>query len=111
MDTLYIGDIPSDYCYAIFGDNYIDLYNSSNVTVGSQFYRIYFYDNYFAYDSLVNTSITATAKYINVTNYYMYRRDISNIAFLSLTICLLLTLLLNLVTSIFKKGGVLSGLL
>ena len=43
MDTLYIGDIPKEYCYAVFSNDYVTLYNKPvlhNETV--DFYRIYF---------------------------------------------------------------------
>ena len=30
MDTIYIGNIPTEYHYARFGSNYIDLFNTKN---------------------------------------------------------------------------------
>ena len=30
MDTLYIGDIPEEYHYAVFNGDYITLYNTNN---------------------------------------------------------------------------------
>lgn len=31
MDTLYIGDIPQEYHYALFNNGYIDLYNTDTL--------------------------------------------------------------------------------
>lgn len=58
MDTLYTGDIPSNYHYARFNTNYIDLYGSSYIPPNTQFtyYRVYMYDNYFAYDTYTSTT-------------------------------------------------------
>ena len=28
MDTLYIGDIPQEYCHAQWGNDYVTLYNT-----------------------------------------------------------------------------------
>lgn len=42
MDTLYIMDIPAEYHYAVFGNDYITLYNqpsAQNQTL--HYYRVY----------------------------------------------------------------------
>lgn len=54
MDTIYTGDIPSSYNNAIFGSNYVDLYNTNYISANSSvtYYRVYFYDNTFVYDTL-----------------------------------------------------------
>lgn len=42
MDTLYIGDIPQEYHFALFNNGYIDLYNTSQLNNGTyNFYRVY----------------------------------------------------------------------
>lgn len=114
MDTLYIGDIPSNYHYARFNANYIELYDRQNLSGTLTGYRVYMYDNYFAYEQ-VTTNFgqynTYIGKDINVSNNYWYRRDMP---FICLETCILIILFIfvfNIVTSIFKKGGVFGGLL
>lgn len=46
MDVLYTGDIPKEYCFADFHENYIDLYNNNKADNDGNdesfhFYRIY----------------------------------------------------------------------
>ena len=89
MDTLYIGDIPSDYQYARFFNGYIDLYNTpdlSNKTVTK--YRIFTNVNGFYYEVSEETFnyYTYTATKINVTD----------------NICSLLTLLVVSVTVVVE---------
>lgn len=114
MDILYIGDIPQDYHYAVYGSNYIDLYNTPSLQGSLDFYRVYLYENQFAYEhknttyTLINSN---TAKNIDVTDNYIYRRDFPSIVFMSVVYVILIVFLLNLVTSVFKRGGLLSGLL
>ena len=56
MDTLYIGDIPSEYHYALFNNGYIDLYNTPNLSNGTyDFYRIYTNVNGFYYRQMTQT--------------------------------------------------------
>ena len=114
MDKLYIGDIPSSYCYARFSDNHIDLFNTPNLQGFQEFYRIYNFDNAFYYEFL-NTTFTeytqTTATQVEVTNDWYYRRDMPSIMFMSVVEVCIIVLLFNIVTSIFKKGGLLSGLL
>lgn len=114
MDTLYIGDIPLDYHFAVFNANYIDLYSQSNLQGYLTFYRVYMYDNQFMYEKrFQNYSNTGTgvATSVSVTNDVLYRRDYPSIMFMSLTFIILLVFLFNLVSSVFKKGGLLGGLL
>lgn len=115
MDKLYIGDIPSDYHYARFNNGYIDLYKDSYIPPHTQFnyYRIYTYDNYFCYDVYTGTTGStgsSISKDIVVTDNIMYRRDMPNILNMTLIFTLSFTFLVNMVTSVFKKGGLLSGL-
>lgn len=115
MDTLYIGDIPKEYHFARFSSGYVDLFNTDNLVQGQTYtyYRIYFYDNYFAYDIRTQQGSSYYAEIIqdiNVTDNKVYRRDFGDI-------CVMVGLmvgfgiwLLNLITSVVRKGGVLGGL-
>lgn len=115
MDKIYIGNIPTDYHYAVFGNYYIDLYDRQNLSNGTfTYYRIYLYDNMFAYDLGVQTYsqyYNVTAKDVEVTDNIRYRRDFPEIVQTIFLYCLLLIFLLNIVTSSIKKGGMLGGLL
>lgn len=115
MDKIYIGDIPSNYHYAIFSNYYIDLYDRPTLTNGTfTFYRIYLYDNQFAYSvgaQTYNQYYTTTATDVEVTDNIRYRRDFPDIVQTIFIYCFLLVFLLNLVTSSIKKGGMLGGLL
>lgn len=114
MDTLYIGDIPKEYHYAVYSSNYIDLYNTPNLQGNLEFYRVYMYENQFAYEKR-NTTYSqysySTAKDIEVTDNYMYRRDYPSIIGVSFVSITLIVFLFNIVSSVFKRGGLLSGLL
>lgn len=112
-DTIYIGDdISSDYCYARYGDNYIDLFKNEHLENNTDFYRIYLYNNTFQYEHIFDSFTGNTVlNFVNVSNDFHYRRDFPSIVFVGLVYCMIIIVLLNLVTSIFKKGGVFSGLL
>lgn len=116
MDTIYIGDIPEEYCYAVFNNGYVDLYNTNNFISGRTypFYRVYLTYDEFLY-SRGNTNISNynnlyTTK-ISVSNDMIYRRDFDKICSTTFIICFGIVLVFNIVTSVFKKGGLLGGLL
>lgn len=114
MDTLYIGDIPKEYHYARYNSYFIDLYKTPTLQGTLDYYRVYLYDNFFNYQHLqttYNPYNETVATSINVTDDYLYRRDFPSIMFMSFIYILLFVFLLNLVTSVFKKGGIFSGLL
>lgn len=114
MDKIYVGDIPSDYCYAVYHDNYIDLYKQPNIQGSLDFYRLYLYNNLFQYEhrfEIYDDTNTEIANYVSTTDNYLYRQDMPNIMFMSIVYVLIIIVLLNLVTSCFRKGGVFSGLL
>lgn len=114
MDKLYIGDIPKEYCFARFSNNYIDLYKNEQLTGNQDFYRLYLYDNQFMYEHLNNTYSLVNptiATYVEVTDDYKYRRDMPSIMFMSVVEVCILVILFNIVTSVFKKGGLFHGLL
>lgn len=115
MDTLYIGSIPEEFHYAFFSADYITLYNvpsAENVTL--PYYRIYYNSPGFYYSQGTQTFSQYNATIfqdIEVSNKWYYRKDNINILFFTLVIFVSTLWLVNLFTSIFKKGGLLSGLL
>lgn len=117
MDKLYVGDIPQEYHFAKFSNNYIDLYNSNVLLPNTTytFYRVYLYDNLFFYDTLQTTtssyySSTYTTE-IETTNDVHYRRDFSSILIITLIIAVFGIWLFNILSSAIRKGGGLGGLL
>lgn len=117
MDILYIGDIPSDYHFAEFNNNYIDLYNTNNIQPNRTytFYRVYLYDNTFLYDKNTLQTNSWINQYnlvdVETSSSIVYRRDFDAICFITFVFVLFGVWLLNLITSIIRKGGVLGGLL
>lgn len=120
FDTLYTGNIPKDFKYARFNDNSIDLFNTylfdtEDLTV--PFYRIYLYDNQFFYSKESSDrrydDIWMTHKVweVNVSDNIVYRRDFPDILTIALIISVFIVFLLNIMTSLIRKGGVLGGLL
>lgn len=115
MDKLFIGDIPKEFTYADFNNYYIDLYNKStgnNETL--QYYRIYLYDNQFVYETgsrnFGNYNYDTFQK-IDVTDNICYRRDFPSICVVTFCFVIFGIFLLNIITSIIRKGGVFSDLL
>lgn len=114
MDTLYIGDIPPDYHYAVFSNGYITLYNRSSGTNQTlDYYRIYTNNNGFYYSTGTTNFNYGTTYFedINVSNNWMYRSDIDKIFIVCFIIFFMFIFTFNIVTSMFKKGGVFGGLL
>lgn len=114
MDKLYTGDIPQNYKFARFGSNYIDLFDRQTLTNGSfNYYRVYFYDNFFVYTQdtyNVGSYNVVTLQEIPVTNDWHYRRDLDSIYTCAFFLILIITLCLNVITSMIRKGGALGGL-
>lgn len=116
MDSLYIGDIPEEYHYAVFSSDYITLYNTDNFNSNRtyDYYRIYTNLGGFYYGqgvTVVNNYSTINVQDINVSNNWLYRQDIDKIFIVVFIICILFIFVFNIVTSVFKKGGVFGGLL
>lgn len=115
MDTIYIGDIPSSYHYAIFSNDYITLYNRSSLTNGTfDYYRIYYNSPYFIYSqgsTQVGQYNTTYCTDVDVSSSWWYRHDLCGILTCTLIIVLFFTFLLNIFSSVIKKGGVFGGLL
>lgn len=113
MDCLYTGDIPKDYHYAIIYENYIDLYNQNVVqNIDLPYYRVYFNAPSFIYSKGITHFDTTMPEFTNieVTDKWYYRKDCLNILIFTVVVALTTFWLVNLFTSIFKKGGLLSGL-
>lgn len=115
-DKIYItSDVPSDYKYAVFSQNYITLYNKPqayNETL--HYYRIYFtYSSGLVVEG--NTTFTGynTQVFTPVqTSYEVFDRpDFVNILTCTLIVAVFGLWLFNLMTSIVKKGGLLGGLI
>lgn len=115
MDTLYIGDIPQEYHFALFNNGYIDLYNTDILHNDTyNFYRVYTNVNGFYYKPMQQSYSqfnTTVAQDINVTDKISYRSDFPSILFMTLAFAVVGVWFLNLITSIIRKGGVLGGLL
>lgn len=116
MDTLYIGDIPTDYHFASYGNNYIDLYNVEQLQPDStyNYYRIYLYDRGFFYEPRVNITtesyIGQTNNNINVSSSYVYRHDFVDICIICGLFIVCGLWFFNLISSCIRKGGLLGGL-
>lgn len=114
MDVLYTGSIPSEFHYAVWGSDYVTLYNrpsAQNITL--PYYRIYFNAPGFYYSegsTQFSQYNTTTFQNIEVTDKWYYRKDNLNILMFTFIICLSTIWLVNVFTSIFKKGGLLGGL-
>lgn len=114
MDTLYIGEIPNEYHYAIFNNGYIDLYNT-NVLHNNTYTRYRVYTNcdgfYYSVDNVsVGNYTTTYTTDISVSNEIVYRQDFDSIVVVTFIIALFGVWLFNLFSSLIRKGGVLGGL-
>lgn len=115
MDVLYIGSIPKEYHYAIWGTDYVTLYNRPNAqNMSLPYYRIYFNAPGFYYSqgtTIFSQYNATTFQDIDVTDKWYYRKDSLTILSFTCVIFVATIWFVNLFTSIFKKGGLLSGLL
>lgn len=114
MDTLYIGDIPLDYKYAQFSSDYITLYNRPSATNTTlDYYRIYDKEGFFYSTGSTNFGNYNTTYFteIDVSNNWLYRQDIDKIFIVCFIIFFMFIFIFNMITSVFKKGGVFGGLL
>ena len=114
-DKIYVGsDIPAEYHWARFSNNYIDLYKNEHLTGTQDYYRIYLYDNLFMYDHLQTTYTQyneTIATFVDTTDNVLYRRDLPSICFLSLVEIMIILIVCNMITRVFKKGGIFNGML
>lgn len=113
MDTLYIGDIPSAYHYAVFSNDYVTLYRVPYAqSTDLDYYRVYtnYRGFYYTYGTTHVNNYTSYQD-ISVSNNFMYRNDINDIFQTAFIIFLMILFVFNLVTSLIKRGGILGGLL
>lgn len=114
MDTIYIGDIPEQFHYARFGNNYIDLFDTDRLNNNQTYtyYRIYMFDNLFEYDVRTQQGgyYSEILQDVSVSQNKVYRRDFGDICIIVALMVGFGIWLLNLMTSIVRKGGVLGGL-
>lgn len=114
MDTIYIGDIPEQFHYARFGNNYIDLFDTNHLNNNQTYtyYRIYMYDNLFEYDVRTQQGgyYSEILQDVSVSQNKVFRRDFGDICIIVALMVGFGVWLLNLMTSIIRKGGVLGGL-
>lgn len=115
-DKLYLPtSIPDGYNYAVYSNGYITLYNqpsAQNETL--TYYRIW----YGYSDGLVSSGQTSFSSYsrtyfdyINTSRDVFDRPDFVNICTITFILCFFGVWLFNVMTSFFRKGGVLSGLI
>lgn len=115
-ETLYISPgIPNSYHYIRYGNGYYDLYNQASMPGDNYytFYRVYYSFNQDMFEKLsthVAQYNTLYAQNVNVSNSVWYRKDLDSILTVCFIICFFAIMVINIFSSIFKKGGVLSGL-
>lgn len=118
MDRIYIGEeIPQDFHYAVFNNGYIDLYNTNTFSPNRDytFYRIYTNTgDKFYYDMrnwrTTSTSYTRDTTTVVVSPFWYDRPDFDKVFVCIFILCFGVIWLLNLFTSIVRKGGLLGGL-
>lgn len=107
--------ITEDYKYIVPNGDYYDLYDTFYLENGQtyKFYRFYnnlekdlFQENYIT----PTTNTTLNTIEIIPKNNYIYRQDYKDIIITSAILIIGLVILINILTSIIKRGGVLSGL-
>lgn len=109
-------DIPDDYKFiGNISDYYYDLYDKSNIqgSAGNYFRVFYGLDpDYFEFRSYSNNSYYATSfQEVETTSSFLARPDNYKIITCGFCIIFLIIFLINIMTSIIKKGGLLGGLL
>lgn len=121
IKKLYIPDsIPSDYNFMIMSadGSYYDLYNTKYIENGQnvKFYRFYYnndddmYQNYDRTNNTGNRLSVGSEIRVELTNNFIYRRDFPNILFCSFIYIVIFVFIINITTSMIRKGGVLGGL-
>lgn len=115
-DKIYIGnDIPDGYIYGNVTDTYIELFNKPNFqNETATCYRIYYRYS----DNLVVETTRSFSNYnptvypeLPVSRDVFDRPHFCNIFIIVFGLSLFGVWLLNLITSIIKRGGLLGGLL
>lgn len=116
QDKLYLPEsIPDNYHYAVFSNYYVTLYKQPSAhNEVLDYYRIY----YTYSPGLVTTGTTTFGSYnttyfddLPVSRDWFDRPDIWSIVGCVFVCSCLGLMCINLITSFFKKGGMLSGLI
>lgn len=105
-DIFYRADLPSSYKYVILKDNSYILLDSTDSTVGCEFYPRVSSGAY----SYVTVEDTSSVQEVETSDSFLARQD-----FVSIAICCFIFLfcfckLLNFSTILIQKGGVFSDL-
>ena len=110
--------ISTDYKYIVPSNDYYDLYNTNYLQAGHNYtyYRFYYDLEQDLYTANNRTQSQYNDTYlncieINPSSDYIYRRDYPDILFCSSIIIIALVILFNLVTTLIRRNGVLSGLI
>lgn len=116
QDKLYVNkDIPEEYKYMDFHADYVDLYNKATFRdETTEVYRIYYSvspNTYYAYEKTFGSYQTYTYQEYPRTSDICYRSDFPQIVQVCMYFVIVFIFLCNIITSIYKKGGVFSGLL
>lgn len=115
-DKIFLGsDIPNGYEYAVYSNNYITLYNQPSAQGETlTYYRIYFP---YSYD-LVSSGQTNFSSYsrtyfehVQTSRNFLDRPDSYKIVTIIFILVFFGIWLLNIITSLIRKGGVLGGLI
>lgn len=109
-------EIPEQYSYiGNITNSYFDLYDKSNIQGSSGvYYRVYYSfepDYWQAYEYQNSSYYSTNYQQIERTDSILARPDNYKIATTGFCIIFLLIFLINVVTSLIKKGGILGGLL
>ena len=116
-DKVFSSDIPKEFCYFLATPTGYKLYNTNNFVEG----EVYEYYEFFttitsntyvhAWDSPSNISQSVQAVKVEVTNDIFCRSDIHEIIGTTFIFVLGFIFLINIITSIVRRNGLLGGLL
>lgn len=110
--------ITADYKYLVPSGDYYDLYNTNYLNANSTYTYYRFYNS--IDQSMYTTNERTTSNYnygylnsieIEPDNSYIYRKDYPQIVSTVFMLTIGLVVLVNIFTSLIKKGGVFSGLI
>lgn len=118
MKNFYIPEgITDDFCYVVPGNGYYDLYNTNYLNSNTNYTYYRFYNS--VDSDMYQVFNRSTGNYygqelnaiqIQPKHNYIYRKDYPQILQSVFILTIGFILLINIFTSIIKKGGVLSGL-
>ena len=110
--------VPADYKFVVPSNDYYDIYNTDYLNANSTYTYYRFYNNLDQdmYVCLERNTSNYNYGYLNCVEIqpqssYIYRKDYPQILSSVFILTLGFIVLLNILTSIIKKGGVFSGLL